>query len=97
MLEDYEGTPEGQYSLAKVIPPRVGDKTFAATKNLISSISSEGHILSLEMVGTRDGVSLMHRAERDDIDFREMAQAHFPAAVIEECATGRRPAHTGAG
>ena len=83
MLEDYEGTPEGQYSLAKVIPPRVGDKTFAATKNLISSISSEGHILSLEMVGTRDGVSLMHRAERDDIDFREMAQAHFPAAVIE--------------
>ena len=84
MAQDISGTPVGKYTLAKVVAPRVGDKTLAATGNLISAVSREGDILSLEMVGTEDGVSLMHRADRDDPLFKRMAQAHFPAAVIEE-------------
>ena len=75
--------PRETYTVAKVIPPRVGERTLAATENLISSVSSEGHVLSLEMVGTNGGVSLMHRAERDDSLFRNMVNAHFPAAIVE--------------
>ena len=71
------------YSLAKIIPPRVGEKTLSATENLISAVSSEDDVLSFEMVGTHNGVTLMHRAERDDALFRTMMTAHFPSAIVE--------------
>ena len=72
-----------EYTVAKIIPPRVGEKTLSATENLISSVSSEDNVLSFEMVGTHNGVALMHRAERDDALFRTMMTAHFPSAIVE--------------
>ena len=72
-----------EYTVAKIIPPRVGEKTLSATENLISAVSSEDNVLSFEMVGTHNGVALMHRAERDDALFRTMMTAHFPSAIVE--------------
>ena len=79
------------YTLAKIIPPRVGEKTLSATENLISAVSSEDDVLSFEMVGTHNGVTLMHRAERDDELFRTMMTAHFPSAIVEAVSSDADP------
>ena len=46
-------------------------------------MSREGQLLSLEIVGTGDGVSLMYRAAHDDTLFSAMMSAHFPSAIVE--------------
>ena len=84
----YKRTSKGppyrkRYLLAKVTPPRVGDQTLSAMVNLLSALSSEGSIQSLEIVGTHEDVFLMHRAERDDTRFRAMMTAHVPAARVD--------------
>ena len=74
--------PKG-YTLTKIIPPRVGGKTFQGTSNLLAAVSREGHPLSLEIVGTGHGVALMHRAAHDDTLFSSMMWTHFPSAIVE--------------
>ena len=74
--------PKG-YTLTKIIPPRVGGRSFQGTSNLLAAVSREGQLLSLEIVGTGDGVSLMYRAAHDDTLFSTMMSAHFPSAIVE--------------
>ena len=78
---DYQVQP---YSLVKMIPPRTGEKTLAATKNLLGSLSDEEHTLSLELVGSPKGVTLMHRSEGSDNLFRRLFFGHFPTARLDE-------------
>ena len=74
--------PKG-YTLTKIIPPRVGGRSFQGTSNLLAAVSREGQLLSLEIVGTGHGVSLMYRAAHDDTLFSAMMSAHFPSAIVE--------------
>ena len=74
--------PKG-YTLTKIIPPRVGGRSFQGTSNLLGAVSKEGHPLSLEIVGTGRGVALMYRAAHDDTLFSSMMWTHFPSAIVE--------------
>ena len=79
----FEVQPD-DYSLVKVTPARVGEKTLAATKNLLGSLSDEDHTLSLEVVGSPQGVTLMHRSEGSDQLFRRQFFGHFPRARLDD-------------
>lgn len=66
------------YNLIKVVHPRVGDKTIASTENLLSSLSTDEHTFSLEVVGSKRSVTLMHRSEGNDQIFRRQLFEALP-------------------